>query len=119
MASVYSLPPWSTTFSRPASARAPPSAPVRKIRSPPITGDECPNGTGVFQTTFLPGPNCTGRRVASPTPLPLGPRNCDQSAAKLVVAAIVIASTRQSISITLTCSDLCYDKPTFTSEEVL
>src|SRR2546426_126928 len=56
------------------------------IKSPVITGDECPGGTAVFHTTFFSGPNSDGSRVASPTPLPLGPRNCIQSAEKAFAA---------------------------------
>jgi hypothetical protein len=52
---------------------------VTKIRSRVNTGDEWPGGSAVFQTTFFAGPNSTGNPVVAETPLPLGPRNCDQS----------------------------------------
>src|SRR4030095_14401191 len=50
-----------------------PSNAVTKIRSPARTGDEWPEGSGVFQTTFFAGPNSTGRFAAVPTPEELGP----------------------------------------------
>ena len=34
-----------------------------------------------FQRTFLLGPKVSGTPVVAETPLPLGPRNCDQSSA--------------------------------------
>src|SRR5258705_11254215 len=34
---------------------------------------------------FLPGPNSTGRLLVIETPVPFGPRNCDQSSARAVV----------------------------------
>src|SRR5437016_1322983 len=57
------------------------------MRSRVSTGEEWPGGSGVFQITFLLGPNSTGRPVVSETPLPFGPRNCDQSSAKALVSA--------------------------------
>jgi len=48
------------------------------------TGDECPGGSGVFQKTFFSGPNSVGSPVVIETPVPLGPRNCDQSSAATV-----------------------------------
>src|SRR5918992_3458471 len=54
---------------------------VTKIRSRVSTGDECPGGRAVFQTTFFSGPNSSGRPVDTETPLPFGPRNCTQSSA--------------------------------------
>src|ERR1700737_2793047 len=45
------------------------------------TGEEWPGGSAVFQITFLLGPNSTGRPLVTETPLPFGPRNCDQSSA--------------------------------------
>ena len=49
------------------------------------TGDEWPGGSGVFQITFLLGPNCSGSPVVAETPVPFGPRNCDQSSATAFV----------------------------------
>jgi hypothetical protein len=49
------------------------------------TGEEWPGGSAVFQTTFLLGPNSSGRPVVAETPVPFGPRNCDQSSATAVV----------------------------------
>lgn len=43
------------------------------------TGEECPAGTAVFQTTFFCGPNSEGKPVDDETPVPFGPRNRDQS----------------------------------------
>src|SRR5262245_44222618 len=43
------------------------------------TGDEWPGGSEVFHRTLFPGPNSTGRFVASETPVPLGPRKRDHS----------------------------------------
>src|SRR5260370_34269558 len=54
---------------------------VTKMRSPTRTGEECPGGRTVFQTTFLLGPNSTGRFRLSDTPAEFGPRNCGQSSA--------------------------------------
>src|ERR1035441_6692088 len=62
-----------------------------KIKSPAITGEEYPNGTGVFQTTFFSCPNSVGRRLAWPTPLPLGPRYWGHSPAKQMPARIPIS----------------------------
>ena len=68
------------------------------MRSLVSTGDEWPGGSAVFQTTFLLGPNSSGSPVDAETPLPFGPRNCDQSSAttvvKRVVDAINAATTR-------------------------
>src|ERR1022692_3360905 len=47
--------------------------------SPTRIGDECPGGRSVFQTTFLVGPNSTGRFLLAEMPELLGPRNCIQS----------------------------------------
>src|SRR5688572_24460612 len=58
---------------------------VTKIRSAVKTGDECPGGSAVFQRTFLLGPKVSGMPVVVDTPLPFGPRNWDQSSAKVVV----------------------------------
>lgn len=44
-----------------------------------ITRDELPTGTGVFQRTFSPGPNATGRPVSSDMPDAFDPRNWGQS----------------------------------------
>src|SRR6267142_661894 len=49
------------------------------------TGDEWPGGSGVFQITFLLGPNSSGSPVDAETPVPFGPRNCDQSSAPALV----------------------------------
>ena len=49
------------------------------------TGDEWPGGSGVFQITFLLGPNSSGRPVDAETPVPFGPRNCDHSWATALV----------------------------------
>ena len=57
------------------------SQPVRKIASSPNTGEECPGGNSVFQTTFLSGPNSTGRPFSSETPPPFGPRKRSHSPA--------------------------------------
>src|SRR6266566_1815057 len=40
-----------------------------------------------------------GRRVASPTPLPFGPRNCNQSAAKAAAESRATAGIRRNIPI--------------------
>jgi hypothetical protein len=54
-----------------------------------MTGEECPNGNAVFQTTFVEGPNATGAFATSATPDPLTPRNMGHSPA---VATIATAS---------------------------
>ena len=43
------------------------------------TGDECPDGTAAFHTTFFAGPNSEGSPDVFDTPVPLGPRKRDQS----------------------------------------
>src|SRR5687767_10084477 len=48
---------------------------------PAITGDECPDGSSVFQTTFVRWPKRDGRRSISATPEALGPRKLGQSPA--------------------------------------
>src|SRR5579863_5301875 len=60
----------------------PPSTAVTKMRSPVSTGEECPGGRLVFQTTFLLGPNSTGRFFSLETPELLGPRNWVHSSAQ-------------------------------------
>lgn len=50
-----------------------------KMRVSVRTGEECPGGIEVFQTTFFWGENSVGKVLPSATPAPLGPRNCDQS----------------------------------------
>src|SRR5215831_10466491 len=50
-----------------------------KMRSRVRTGEECPGGSAVFQITFCLGPNSVGRPLVVDTPVPFGPRNCDQS----------------------------------------
>jgi len=46
---------------------------------PQMLGDECPEGTAVFQSTCLAGPNSMGGSSASAaTPEPPGPRYCGQ-----------------------------------------
>src|SRR6266540_2832623 len=50
--------------------------------SPARTGEEKPGGTSVFHTTFLAGPNSTGRFRFPETPAEFGPRNCSQSSAQ-------------------------------------
>src|SRR5258707_3542688 len=54
------------------------STPVMKMCAAVRTGDECPEGTVVFHTTFVAGPNSDGRADVSATPVPLGPRKRDQ-----------------------------------------
>src|SRR5437667_7475524 len=54
---------------------------VRKMRLRVSTGEEWPGGNGVFQKTFFSAPNWVGRPAVEETPVPLGPRNCDQSSA--------------------------------------
>src|SRR5215813_4224898 len=50
-----------------------------KMRSRVRIGEECPGGSAVFQITFCLGPNSVGRPLVVDTPVPFGPRNCDQS----------------------------------------
>src|SRR5215510_10248813 len=66
---------------------------VTKMRSLVSTGDECPAGSSVFQTTFLAGPNSVGRPLVSETPLPFGPRNCDHSSEAAMVKGNAIKIT--------------------------
>src|SRR5690349_19428123 len=51
------------------------------MMSPTMMGEEWPEGIAVFQATFLLGPNSFGICEFSEMPVPLGPRNCVQSAA--------------------------------------
>jgi len=63
-------------------------------------GDECPNGSAVFQTTLRVGPNSVGRRVLVEMPEPFGPRNRDQPPGSVVSAEFSVAanpSTKQEI----------------------
>jgi hypothetical protein len=69
-----------------------------KIRSRVSTGDEWPGGSAVFQTTFVLGPNSTGKPVDAETPLPFGPRNCDQSSAAALVNESVATSSAQDMA---------------------
>src|ERR1041384_227887 len=64
-----------------------------KIRSRERTGEECPGGSGVFQITFLSGPNSVGSPVLVDTPVPFGPRNCSQSSADAPIETQVISIT--------------------------
>src|SRR6266850_1702496 len=64
------------------------------MRSLVSTGDECPAGRAVFQITFLPGPNSSGRFVAVETPLAFTPRNWGQSAPRSMQA--VTAAIRRA-----------------------
>src|SRR5712664_3354290 len=47
------------------------------MRSRVRAGDEWPNGSAVFQMTFVSGPSSAGRRVLIDTPDPFGPRKRD------------------------------------------
>src|SRR5436190_24066651 len=57
-----------------------PSFAVTNTRLPLTMGEDRPKGTTAFQTTFLEGPNSTGRPLEESIPDPLGPRNRGQSA---------------------------------------
>src|SRR6185503_18574821 len=70
-----------------------PRAAVRKMRSRVSAGDECPNGSSVFQTTFFSGPNSEGRRVLVDTPDPFGPRKRDQPSGSGMSAASVASAS--------------------------
>ena len=59
------------------------------MRSSVNTGEECPGGRAVFQTTFFAGPNSSGRLLVSAIPEPFGPRNWGQSSAAAIVASKV------------------------------
>lgn len=53
-----------------------------------MVGEECPGGNAVFQTTFVPGPNSTGKSgFPSAIPEEFGPRNWLQSAAETDIKA--------------------------------
>jgi hypothetical protein len=54
---------------------------VRKIRPPPIAGEEWPGGSAVFHTTCLSGPMLSGSGEVSATLAPFGQRKRGQSAA--------------------------------------
>ena len=70
------------------------------MRSRVKTGDECPRGSSVFQTTFFLGPNSNGSPVEVETPLPFGPRNCVQSSASAVGnVTMKVSSKRASVII--------------------
>src|SRR5688572_4846392 len=64
-----------------------------------MTGDEWPGGSAVFQMTFLSGPISLGSaRSSLGMPVALGPRNCDQSPAKVELHKMQnIASENQRI----------------------
>ena len=70
-----------------------------KMRFRVSTGDECPGGSVVFQTTFLSGPNSVGNPEVVDTPVPLGPRNCDQSSEAEIGVAKEASSIAKSILI--------------------
>ena len=53
-----------------------------------------PGGSLVFQTTFLLGPNLSGRPVVSETPSPLGPRNRGQSLAAAMLMTVSVNDTK-------------------------
>src|ERR1041385_4265023 len=69
---------------------------VTKMRLLVNTGDECPAGNSVFQTTFLVGPNSVGKPFVSETPVPFGPRNCDHSSDAATVKGNVITRANRS-----------------------
>jgi hypothetical protein len=56
-------------------------------------GDECPNGSAVFQTTLRSGPKSVGRRVLVEMPEPFGPRNRDQPPGSALSAEFTVAAT--------------------------
>src|SRR5262245_48811232 len=61
------------------------------MRSPWMTGDECPGGSGVFQTTYWSGPISAGSGLSpAAMALPPGPRNWGQE-----VGAVESAPGRQ------------------------
>src|SRR5262245_29810055 len=68
------------------------------MRSRVSTGDEWPGGSSVFQTTFLLGPNSVGNPVVAETPVPFGPRNCDQSSAGAQFFANVVGKANSKRS---------------------
>src|SRR5204863_4012414 len=79
------------TLLRAASARAPPSAAVRKMRSPATTGEEWPGGRLVFHTYPWCGLKVIGSLdAAGATPDPFGPRNCIHCAVALLAKKSVI-----------------------------
>ena len=68
---------------------------MRKMRVDVSTGDECPDGNGVFQRTLDSGPNSTGRLVVADTPEPFGPRNCGQFVSSVAAAGKRPSRARQ------------------------
>src|SRR5215470_7808423 len=76
------------------------------MRSRVNTGDECPGGNSVFQTTFLFGPNSCGRPVVEETPVPFGPRNWVQSSAAKVTR-VINGMMRTTHSAILGCHIFC------------
>src|SRR4051794_39394614 len=69
------------------------------MRSSVKIGDECPNGSSVFQITFSPGPNVSGSAPVSEIPEPFGPRKRDQASGP---AARVFATPAATPTITAT-----------------
>jgi hypothetical protein len=71
------------------------------MRSFVSTGEECPGGSAVFQTTFLAGPNSSGIPVEAETPDPFGPRNIGQSSARAVVEASIAPQSATDVTQTV------------------
>src|ERR1700724_3637729 len=64
---------------------------VRKTRPFEIMGDDSPDPTAVFQSTFWLGPNSTGG-LPSPIPEELGPLNCGHSTAPAKLDRTTVAT---------------------------
>src|SRR6187399_1043773 len=71
---------------------------VRKIESSHTHGEEGPDGTLTCQSSFEPGPKCTGGLALSEMPPPFGPRNCGQLAAARPESAITRALALSTVS---------------------
>ena len=65
-------------------------------------GDECPNGSSVFQITFSPGPNVNGRSAVSAIPEPFGPRKRDHSSGAAARVCTRPAATPSIVAIPTT-----------------
>ena len=71
---------------------------VRKIRPFAMTGEDNPDPTAAFQSTFLSEPNSTGG-LPSPIPVEFGPRNCGQESLSPSSAAAAHESNTTSAKI--------------------
>ena len=76
---------------------------VRKTRSPHTTGEECPCGTGSFQSMCFDGPNSNGGAASgAATPVALGPRNCGHAASWATARLLRATATATTRALSLT-----------------